>query len=201
MVHGVTLRAIGAFSDADLEFRPTAIVRTPRELIFHIYSQEKILAEAARVGRFDAEAARRSSPEDALARDELASLTTTSALKEYADACHQSAMGIFRAMSDEALARRVIVRRVSGVRVPSVCVRRTLASSRPALHVSASSWEGAAQSIRLRPQRLRRHVGDQPSIARRPGRIQASRCARPRRSCRAATCVLSGPGVGARRSG
>ena len=107
MVHGVTLRAIGAFSDADLEFRPTADVRTPRELIFHIYSQEKILAEAARVGRFDAEAAQRSSPEDALARDELASLTTTSALKEYADACHQSAMGIFRAMSDEALARRV----------------------------------------------------------------------------------------------
>lgn len=107
MVHGVTLRAIDAFSDADLEFRPTAGVRTPRELIFHIYSQEKILAEAARGGRFDAEAARRSSPEDALAHDELATLTTTSALKGYADACHQAAMSIFRVMSDETLARQV----------------------------------------------------------------------------------------------
>jgi uncharacterized damage-inducible protein DinB len=107
MVHGVTRRAIGSFGDGDLEFRPTAAVRTPRELIFHIYSQEKVLAEAARAGRFDAEAAGRSNPEDAGARNELASLPTTSALKEYADACHQAAMAIFRAMSDEALARSV----------------------------------------------------------------------------------------------
>lgn len=48
MVHGVTLRAIDAFSDGDLDFRPKPVMRTPRELILHVYSQEKILAEAAR---------------------------------------------------------------------------------------------------------------------------------------------------------
>jgi len=35
MVHGVTLRAIAALSDQDLDFRPRARLRTPRELIFH----------------------------------------------------------------------------------------------------------------------------------------------------------------------
>lgn len=107
MVHGVTLRAIAAFSDAGLEFRPTAGVRTPRELIFHVYSQEKILAEAAKLGRFDAEAARGSSPEDAGAATQLASLTTVDALTAYAGACHEAATAIFRAMSDDDLVRLV----------------------------------------------------------------------------------------------
>ena len=55
MVHGVTLRAIRLFGDAELEFRATAGVRTPRELGLHMYSQEQILAEAARSGGFDDE--------------------------------------------------------------------------------------------------------------------------------------------------
>ena len=52
MVHGVTLRAITTLGDEDLDFRPRPNMRSPRELIFHIYTQEKILAEAARSGRF-----------------------------------------------------------------------------------------------------------------------------------------------------
>ena len=64
MVHGVTLRAMEALSDAGLDFRPKPGMRTPRELIFHVYSQEKILAEAARDGAFGMEAAGQSSPED-----------------------------------------------------------------------------------------------------------------------------------------
>jgi len=48
MVHGVTLRAIAALADQDLDFRPRARLRTPRQLIFHIYAQEKLIAEAAR---------------------------------------------------------------------------------------------------------------------------------------------------------
>ena len=39
MVHGVTIRAITALSDHELDFRPMARLRTPRELIFHIYAQ------------------------------------------------------------------------------------------------------------------------------------------------------------------
>ena len=71
MVHGVTLRAIATFGDEDLEFRPQPTMRTPKELIFHIYTQEKILAEAAQQGQFTAEAANRSNPEaEAVAFDD-----------------------------------------------------------------------------------------------------------------------------------
>jgi hypothetical protein len=44
-VHGITVRAIGAFTDAELDFRPQPAMRTPRELIFHLYAQEKLLSE------------------------------------------------------------------------------------------------------------------------------------------------------------
>ena len=57
MVHAVTIRVIAAFSDHDLDFRPSPRVRTPCELIFHIYAQEKLTAEAARAGRFTMDAA------------------------------------------------------------------------------------------------------------------------------------------------
>ena len=60
MVHGVTVRAIDAFTDRDLNFRPKPEMRTPRELIFNVYSQEKVLAESAQLGQFSAEAAGRS---------------------------------------------------------------------------------------------------------------------------------------------
>src|SRR3989442_15857352 len=68
MVHHVTIRAIGAFADEELEFRPRPLMRTPRELIFHIYSQEKLLAEAAQQGRFTLEASNRVNPEDEAGR-------------------------------------------------------------------------------------------------------------------------------------
>ena len=64
MVHGVTIRGIATLADHELDFRPMARLRTPRELIFHIYAQEKLLAEAARDGRFTMEAANASNPED-----------------------------------------------------------------------------------------------------------------------------------------
>lgn len=70
MVHGVTVRAIRVLSDDELDFRPRPNMRTPRELIFHIYSQEKLLAEAARGGRFTSDMAKASSPSD----DQIASL-------------------------------------------------------------------------------------------------------------------------------
>src|SRR5260370_11536542 len=91
MVHGVTLRAIDAFSDEDLDFRPKPVMRTPRQLIFHVYSQEKILAEAARQGKFTAEAASRSSPEDHGTPTAVHAPVTGNDLRAYALACHQAA--------------------------------------------------------------------------------------------------------------
>ena len=103
MVHRVTLRAITTLGDKDLEFRPQPSMRTPKELIFHIYTQEKILAEAAQQGQFTANAANRSNPEDPAVAVELAALSSVSDVQAYAEACHHVAENIFRAMSEEQL--------------------------------------------------------------------------------------------------
>ncbi|HYR43695.1 MAG TPA: DinB family protein [Terriglobia bacterium] len=107
MVHGVTLRAISALGDEDLDFRPRPSMRSPKELIFHIYTQEKILADAARLGRFTAEAASRSNPEDKAVAAELKALATAEDLRAYAEACHHQAQSILNAMSEEDLIRPV----------------------------------------------------------------------------------------------
>ena len=105
LVHGVTLRAIGALSDQELDLRPKPGMRTPRELVFHIYSQEKILAEAAQLGRFTLDMANGSTPEDPAAAASLAALATVADTLAYASACHQTAEGIFESMSETDLAR------------------------------------------------------------------------------------------------
>jgi len=107
MVHGVTVRAIGTFSDEELDYRPRQDMRTPRELVFHIYTQERLLAEAAQQGRFTAEAANRSNPEDKASAAELKALTTVGEAQRYAEACHQAAEKIFGEMSEEELGRPV----------------------------------------------------------------------------------------------
>ena len=103
MVHGVTLRAIEALSDAGLDFRPAPVMRTARDLVFHVYSQEKLLAEAARQGKFATEAASRSSPEDAGNAGALRALVTVRDLARFAEACHRDALNIFSAMSEDEL--------------------------------------------------------------------------------------------------
>ena len=103
MVHSITVRAIDAFTDRELDFRPKPEMRTPRELFFHVYSQEKILAEAAQQGRFTAEAASRSSPEEQAGTAELQALVTVDDLRAYAQACHQTAQSIFSLMSEGQL--------------------------------------------------------------------------------------------------
>lgn len=107
MVHGVTIRAIGALTDEELDFRPGPAMRTPRELIFHIYTQEKVLAEAARQGSFTLEAANRSNPEDEPGASAVKALVTVSDARAYADACHQAAEEIFKKMSEDLIARPV----------------------------------------------------------------------------------------------
>ena len=107
MVHGVTMRAIGSFADGELDFRPKPGMRNPRELIFHIYSQEKLLAQAAERGQFTLEMANASNPEDQSAAAGLAALTTVSAAQAFADACHQAAETIYRALPEEQIARPI----------------------------------------------------------------------------------------------
>jgi uncharacterized damage-inducible protein DinB len=107
MVHGVTVRAIGTFSDAELDFRPQPGMRTPRELIFHIYSQEKTLAEGVKQGQLTSEMAKRLDPEDQSAAAELQALITVADAVAYANACHAAAEEIFRSISEDEIARKV----------------------------------------------------------------------------------------------
>jgi uncharacterized damage-inducible protein DinB len=107
MVHGVTIRAIAVLADQDLDFRPMARLRTPRELIFHIYAQEQFSAEAARDGRFTMEAANALTPEDPSSAAAMAALATVKEAVEYANRCHETAEAIYRAMSDADVARSV----------------------------------------------------------------------------------------------
>jgi len=107
LVHGVTVRAIAALGNSDLDFRPQPGMRTPRELIFHIYAQEKFLAEAARLGQFTMELANGSNPEDPANAAALAALRTVSDAVAFANACHQAAEGVFRTLSEEQIARPI----------------------------------------------------------------------------------------------
>src|SRR5688572_11816653 len=105
MVNVVTLRAIAAFSDDELDFRPRAGMRTPRELVFHIYTQEKVSAEAARQRRFTLEMANASNPE--AQPSALSALRSVRDVIGYAKACHEAAEDICRSMSEEDVASEV----------------------------------------------------------------------------------------------
>ena len=107
LVHGVTVRAIDVFSDSELDFRPKAGMRTPRDLVFHVYTQERTLAEAAQQGQFTLEMANRSNPEEQSVATTLGALRTVSDLGAYANACHDAAERIFRSMSEEEISRHI----------------------------------------------------------------------------------------------
>ena len=107
MVNAVTIRAIAAFSDHDLDFRPSPRLRTPRELIFHIYVQEKLTAEAARAGRFTMDAANGSNPEEPANAGAVTALATVKDAVAFAVGCHDAADAIFRSLSEEDVARPV----------------------------------------------------------------------------------------------
>jgi uncharacterized damage-inducible protein DinB len=107
LVHGVTMRAIAAFSDEELGFRPAPGTRTPRELVFHMYTQEQRLAEAARDGTFSLDAANSSTPEDPANAAAVSALATVRDLQAYAAACHAAANNISRAMLQADISRSV----------------------------------------------------------------------------------------------
>ncbi len=107
LVHGITLRAIQTFADNELDFRPKPGMRTPRELVFHIYGQEQALAEGARDGSFTMELANRSNPEDPSRIAAVGALATVTDAAGYARACHDVAERIFRAMSEDDVVRPV----------------------------------------------------------------------------------------------
>jgi uncharacterized damage-inducible protein DinB len=106
MVHGVTLRAIQAFSDQDLDFRPTSKVRSVRELIFHLYAQEKALAEGVRDG-FTKELEESVVPETKVGSEKLRTISTIEKAIEFARTCQAVSRKVLAGLTDEDLARMV----------------------------------------------------------------------------------------------
>jgi uncharacterized damage-inducible protein DinB len=107
MVHAVTLKAIGAFSDAELDFRPAPGMRSVRELILHIYGIEKSLATGVRDGRVSDETENAAIPEKPEAAALLAQLTTVSAALAFARECHGVAEEAIEATTEDQLAAQV----------------------------------------------------------------------------------------------
>ncbi len=107
MVHGVTLRLIGTFSDADLDFRPKEGMRSVRELAMHFYTQERVMAENLRGGKLTQEVENAVIPETDAGKAVLAELKTVADLQAYARRCHQAMEDVAAAMTDEDLQKTV----------------------------------------------------------------------------------------------
>jgi uncharacterized damage-inducible protein DinB len=107
MVHGVTLKLISAFGDADLDFRPNASTRSVRELILHIYGIEKSLLEGVKAGRVSKETEDAAIPEKPEAAPLLAGMKTVDAALAYARKYHEEADSAFADITEEHLAAQV----------------------------------------------------------------------------------------------
>ncbi len=107
MAHGVTLRLIGCFTDADLDFSPKAGMRSVRDLFAHIYGMEKVWAEDVRRNKITQESENRAIPESAEGKAEAAKLKTVADVQAFARASHQALDETLKTITDEELAGNV----------------------------------------------------------------------------------------------
>src|SRR5262245_66610368 len=101
MVHGVTLRLIGTFSDKDLDYRPKPGTRSVRDLILHIYGGEKALGEGIRQGRFTKEVMDKCVPETEASKAVAETLKTVADCQKYARECHRVGDDTLASLTDE----------------------------------------------------------------------------------------------------
>jgi uncharacterized damage-inducible protein DinB len=107
MVHGVTLRLIGTFSDEDLDYRPKPDARSVRDLILHIYGMERTFGEGIKQGKLTAEIENKAIPETAGGKAVAATLKTVADCQKYARECHQAGDEALAPLTDEDLARQL----------------------------------------------------------------------------------------------
>lgn len=104
MVHGVTLRAVKTLSDSDLDYRPVPGMRSPRELIYHIYAMERGIAEYIRTGKLPASNEELAIPENPGAKERLKELKSTSDLIRFAKESYEMAERVIEEMTEEEIA-------------------------------------------------------------------------------------------------
>jgi uncharacterized damage-inducible protein DinB len=103
MVHGVTMRLIASFQDQDLGYHPKQNMRSIKELIYHMYSMEKVLALGIKEGKLLQENENLALPESQEGKAKLAELNTVAALQDYAAECHKALDDAAESMTDEQL--------------------------------------------------------------------------------------------------
>jgi uncharacterized damage-inducible protein DinB len=107
MVHGVTLRLIGEFTAADLDYRPKPGMRSVRELITHIYGMLGTFSEGLRKGKLTADIENSAIPESEEGKAQVARLKSVAELQEFARKNFQTIEETLAAMTDEQLARPI----------------------------------------------------------------------------------------------
>lgn len=107
MVHGVTLRMIGAFADEDLDFRPKPGMRSPRELILHIYGMLKTFPIGISQGKLTQEAENPAIPESAEGKIAITELKSVADCQNYARNCFQIADTTAASLTDEQLTQQI----------------------------------------------------------------------------------------------
>ncbi len=107
MVHGVTLRMIGAFANEDLDFRPKPGMRSPRELILHIYGMLKTFPAGISQGKLTQETENSAIPESEGGKAAIKALKTIADCQAYARICFQTAEEALAKFSDEQLAQQI----------------------------------------------------------------------------------------------
>jgi uncharacterized damage-inducible protein DinB len=105
MVHGVTLRLIGAFDGEDIDYRPAAGTRSVRELIIHIYGMMGTFSEGIRRGKLTADIENSAIPETEEGKKTVASLKTVAGLQDFAWKNFRTIEETLAEMTDERLAQ------------------------------------------------------------------------------------------------
>ncbi|MFN0111098.1 MAG: DinB family protein [Blastocatellia bacterium] len=107
MIHGVTLRLIGTFTDADLDYRPQPTMRSVRDLCLHMYGMEKGWAANIRKPVLEAAEENKCIPETEEGKAEAAKLKTVADVLAFAREGHQALDEAAAAITDEELAGNV----------------------------------------------------------------------------------------------
>ncbi|MFN0085749.1 MAG: DinB family protein [Blastocatellia bacterium] len=107
MVHGVTLRLIGTFSNEELDYRPQPGMRSVRELIQHLYGMLKTFPEGIRAGKLSAEIENAAIPESDEGKAAGKALKTVADCQAYARACFAAAESGLAEFTDAKLAEQI----------------------------------------------------------------------------------------------
>jgi len=82
-------------------------MRTAKEILFHMYTAEKILAEAVQRGELLEEGSKEYTPEDEIGAAAASKIRTVKDMQQYAQLCHDNASEALAEITDAELARTV----------------------------------------------------------------------------------------------